>query len=256
MHLKGLAGKPNPQMALTNYLAAAGKGHLPSHVALGHWFYHGSRAEGGQKPDHVRALQWFKQPAEAGDPDAEFSYAVLLLTRERASSTALTCLESAARKGHAQAQLYLAVQLEKEARTPDEYSRILDLYRAAAAAGLARAHFALGHIMQAGLVEGHGPERAAYHFRLAANDNYAPAQHALGLAYASGKGVPASSVESIRWFERAAENFSPDACESLALAYQHGGGVITNDVKAAEYRAKGSAFTELRIASDPFRASP
>lgn len=256
IHLHGTAGEPDIPTALTNFLIAAEKGHRPSQVALGKFYHKGDGAKGGPQPDYTKALHWFKTAAEAGDPEAEFGYAELLLNRAGVTSTVVTSLERSARKGYPQAQLYLAAILEKDAKSTDDYARVIDLYRAAAAAGLARAHYALGNIKRAGLIGVEGLEEAVSHFRIAANEGYAPAQYALGQAYESGKVLPQSAVESVRWFERAAGNFSMEACEALAVAYQVGNGVITNDAKAAEYRAKASAIKGLHSASNPLRPRP
>ena len=59
-------------------------------------------------------------------------------------------------------------------------------------------------------------------YRAAADRGYAKAQTALGLLYDEGKGVPQDYDEALKWFRRAAEQGDPPAQFQLGYMYQVG----------------------------------
>ena len=62
----------------------------------------------------------------------------------------------------------------------------------------------------------------------AAKDNHGPAQHALGVMYLQGMGVPANAAGAAQWLQKAADQQVPDALYNLAQLYEHGHGVRQN----------------------------
>jgi hypothetical protein len=76
------------------------------------------------------------------------------------------------------------------------------------------------------------PEDAARWYLKAADQGFAVAQNALGVAYARGDGVKESKTEAVRWFRQAAEQGNVDAQYNLGLTYVNGDGVARDYVQA------------------------
>ena len=66
----------------------------------------------------------------------------------------------------------------------------------------------------------------------AAKQNHGPAQHALGVMYLQGMGVPPNPTAAAGWLEKAARNQIPEALYNLAQLYEHGNGVRPNLTRA------------------------
>lgn len=74
----------------------------------------------------------------------------------------------------------------------------------------------------------------------AANQNYAPAQDNVGLAYKYGDGVELNLTNAFEWFTKSAnQNFAP-AQNDLGLAYEYGEGVEKSVSKAFEWYQKSA----------------
>ena len=63
----------------------------------------------------------------------------------------------------------------------------------------------------------------------------ADAQHALGLMYANGKGVPHDWTEAVKWFRKAAEQGHADGQVYLGQSYHLGEGVPEDDTEAVKW---------------------
>ena len=68
--------------------------------------------------------------------------------------------------------------------------------------------------------------------RQAAQQGNASAQYALGIAYATGKGVPQEDAQALVWYRRAAEQGHEKAQHNLGLMYQNGEGTLKNNAEA------------------------
>jgi len=79
-------------------------------------------------------------------------------------------------------------------------------------------------------------EIVKWYYRAAELGN-AEAMNALGVAHATGWGVPVDPVASLRWFVHAAERGSIAAMSNLGKAYYHGVGVPADFVEAAKWFA-------------------
>lgn len=94
---------------------------------------------------------------------------------------------------------------------------------------------------------------AVKYFRLAANENYAPAQDKLAWMYQKGWGVEQSYTQAVSWFRKAAEQGNTEALASMGLMYLKGWGVPQNYDTALEWygkaAAKGSEVAQRRINS-------
>ena len=96
-------------------------------------------------------------------------------------------------------------------RSPIEAAR---WYRLAADQGEPWAQYKLGMLYLGGADP--DPARAVEHLRRAAAAGLAPAQKALGDAYAKGTGVEPDVREALRWYGQAAEQGEPWALFLLA----------------------------------------
>jgi TPR repeat protein len=62
-------------------------------------------------------------------------------------------------------------------------------------------------------------EEAVKWYRLAAEQEVAPAQCNLGLCYQTGRGVPQNTAEAVKWFIRAARQGDKTAQHNLGVHY-------------------------------------
>jgi TPR repeat protein len=88
-------------------------------------------------------------------------------------------------------------------------------------------------------------------WRKAAEQGHAKAQYRLGLAYASGEGIPKDLAEAAIWYRKAADQGHLNAQYALAWAYSTGEGVPKDPSQAAVwYRCaaeKGLARAQYRL---------
>jgi TPR repeat protein len=81
-------------------------------------------------------------------------------------------------------------------------------------------------------------------YRKAAENNYADAQHNMGLFYESGIGVAKDDVEAVKWYRKTAEQDITDAQNNLGVHYAFGTGVAKDYVVGYKWillaAAKGS----------------
>ena len=75
-------------------------------------------------------------------------------------------------------------------------------------------------------------EAALREWRPLAEQGDPEAQHALGVMYADGRGVPQNDAEAAKWFRKAAEQGFPEAQHNLGVMYVNGRGVPPNEVQA------------------------
>ena len=76
-------------------------------------------------------------------------------------------------------------------------------------------------------------------YRKAAEQDYAPAQFNLGLAYAHGNGVTKDEAKAVSWFRKAADQIHAFAQNSLGVAYANGSGVTKDEVEAVKMVSQG-----------------
>ena len=93
--------------------------------------------------------------------------------------------------------------------------------RKAAKRHFAPAEFLLGSWYETSPMSGteKNPAQAAYWYRRAAQQGYAPAQDNLGVLYDKGAGVPADNEQARKWYRLAAEQGDGTAAANLAHNY-------------------------------------
>ena len=210
----------------------------------------------------TQAAQLYQQAALTGHASAQASLAYLLETGTGVSRNAEKALEfytRAARQGHAVAQYNLGRIFQNglsdgiKEISPDAEQAEYYLQRAAAH-GIISAHHQLGMLyynfglqIAANSLNNDdlkswdtnkdnviSPQENRYlrdahdHFLLAAQKDYGPALHALGVMYFQGQGVQNNPEKAVYWLEKAAAFPQPDSYYNLAQLYETGRGTEIN----------------------------
>lgn len=268
---------PNHNDALPLLLQAAEQGHAEAAFQLAGCYFYGR----GATTCRNTAIHWLQQAANNGHAYARYN----LLQLQEAEGTALVDLlaaytqlantdflpaqlrlmqhytdikhpaalhwtEKAAALNHPVAQYHLA-QHYQYAPTPD-LARAHELYRKAAAQGLAEAHWQLGNQYRYGQAVAPDPDAAAEHLQHAAENGIISAQTALAeVLQQQGR-----HAEAIHWFQTASARHDSNAHAALAQLYllgQH----LARDYTLARRHAEAAAATQhpeaLRILGDIYR---
>ncbi len=131
--------------------------------------------------------------------------------------------------------LLLAVVVQLYAQQTEEDRRGLELLKAQAESGNAKAQCVLGDFYTSGVVVPKDSTQAVSWYRKAAELGDAKAQYNLSLHYRDGDGVTKDLAETAKWCRKSADQGYPDAQSLLGLSYQLGFGVTTNAVEAAKW---------------------
>lgn len=83
-------------------------------------------------------------------------------------------------------------------------------------------------------------EEAIPLFILAAEQNNADAQYALGACYRYGRGVSQDYYEAVKWYQKAAEQGHRSAQYSMGLCYSRGHGATQDNQEAAKWYRKAA----------------
>ncbi|MCP5080254.1 MAG: SEL1-like repeat protein [Alphaproteobacteria bacterium] len=234
MYEKGWGVEKNETHAAQLYLTAANAGLADAQASIG-MMYHGGK---GVTRNYVEAGNWFLLAARQGNARAQNNLGQMFtrgLGVKKDYRRALKWYARAAQQGLPVALLNLGLLHEKGLGTPVNEKEATRLYRLAAkVSGKTLADIKpnpnagkisdapLGEVQEAAkngdagsqlelalrLQHGKGlkadPVEAARLLRLAAVQRLAPAQHALGRAYAMGIGVPQDYVLAHKWLNLAA----------------------------------------------------
>lgn len=172
----------------------------------------------GIRQDHAKAAEWYRLAAAQGDAYALSSLGLMAiegrgLPLNRDQGRAW--LEQAASKGEPTASYNLALIL-------------------------------LSSNAEADL------RRAADLLQIAARNEISDAQHALGVLYLRGRGVPRDTAAAARWFLKAAENGNTSGEVEYAILLFNGEGVAPDEKLAARYfrraAGRGNAIAQNRLA--------
>jgi len=190
-----------------NTLKAARIGVRESQYEVGLMYAHGM----GVAQDLEQAVYWIQKSAEKGLASAQY----LLATRYASGAgvaqdekQAVWWFLQAAQQGHAKA-LYKLGKSFAVAHLGVASSCIQE----AAQMGLAEAQFAMGQELSS--EQSADYEQALHWYAQAAEQDFAPAQCALGALYASGKGVEKDIEEARFWYRKAVRQNSPAAQVAL-----------------------------------------
>lgn len=116
-----------------------------------------------------------------------------------------------------------------------DYSTALAIWRPRAEKGEATSQHALGVMYDQGQGVPKDAAMAAVWFRKAAEQGWPLSQFRLGLSYELGEGVGQSSVDAANWYRKAAESGLTPAQHKLGVAYSSGLGVPRNYTEAAKW---------------------
>ncbi len=227
--------------------------------------------------DVALAERYLRRAAVAGNADAKYSLAMLLLTSpDKAGSrkeaidllqqSAKTVPESvymlalvkarespepaaaerkvvaaAAEAGFAPAQYQLGVDMLREG--PDKARDLVaaEWLGRASDQGIVPASFDLGILYLEGVRVPRDVGKAFRMLNRAADAGSASAEYAIGRAYTLGEGVTADHRQAILYTSRAAAKGLPEAEYAMGFAYSHGVGVPVDDALALEWFKRAAA---------------
>lgn len=137
------------------------------------------------------------------------------------------------------------IELGRRLNEQKDYEKEIAHWRALAEKGDAFSQFKLGYKYNSGAQGVPKDYKTAFNWTFrAAEQGYALAQYNLGIFYANGEGVEASTGDSIFWFNKAAAQGDLQSTYYLAEAYETGEGVPKNRKMAFDLY-KGVAETVL-----------
>ena len=195
-------------------------------------------SESSDRQAAERALGFFREAAEAGNPPAQHVLGVSYLAGigvKKDIEQGLVWLNKSAAQGYADAQFKLASLYMRGEVVPADMFRVLEFARKAAEQGHAEAQYNLGTIYATGKGVEKNAEVSAAWFQKAAEGGHPTAQSNLGVLYASG-GVLEKNMElAIQWWRKAAAQGQPSAQFNLAQALVEGKAVPKDLVEAYKW---------------------
>jgi TPR repeat protein len=183
------------------------------------------RADKSADPAHARD-EVIAKAAGAGFAPAQYRLATSLLAKgdEASAAKARELLEEAAKQQYTEAQVELALVLEKAKRDAD-VPRIVKLLESASDSGSPRADYALGMRYIKAIGVKRDSERALRLVRRSAMAGYEPAQYALAFLIGQGIGTGTDDAAALYWLRRSAEQGNANAMHGIGNAYANGWGV-------------------------------
>ena len=157
------------------------------------------------------AMRWYRQAAEAGNPEAQFYLGYIHdrgLRGANSLSEAIGWYRKAAEQGEVRAQFRLGLLFDSDPRLQRDPAEAQSWYEAAAAEGHAEAQFNLAR-----LVEAEDAARAAELYALAAEAGIGQAAYNLALLRINGPDEIYDPAEAWRWALRAQDLGAPGAKE-------------------------------------------
>lgn len=234
----------NPEEGIRLVREAADKGDAGGQVLLGSVYANGL----GVPRDFAEAMRWYRRAADRGVPQGQFDVGLLYLNGEgvrRDLGEAERWLGLAAAQGHDRAKTVLLSVASLHAAgqgTPRRCTHAIEILRGLADAGFAPASVQLGGLYLRGC--GEVAPDVAEGVRLTrtyAERGDATAQANLGLAHATGTGVPLDYGEALRWNRMSAAQGSPLGQAHVGLHYLWGQGVARDVAEAKRWFALAAA---------------
>ena len=234
--------------------AALGAAAFAAPQAVGSDFFAGYEAF--QRGDYQEAHAAWSRLARAGDVDAQFNLGALyengLGAPADAEKAAVWYREAAARRLDL-ARLALARLQRTGALEPDPDEDRIKLLETAARRGLAEAQYELGVAYDRGLGVTQNHATAAGWYQRAAEQGLTDAQYNLATLYDEGLGTPRDVLRAREWYIRAADAGQARAMNNLGYIYEKGLGGLRDYGKAVVWyrRAarKGLAIAQSNLAA-------
>ena len=193
----------------------------------------------GVRQDLKAAAFWYGEAAKNGDPNAMFSYAMLLMEgrhvpRDQKRADAL--MKKAADAGNASAQFNHAQVFVADAPGPEGLKTALPYYEKAADQGIADAQYAVAQIYATlpDLPEAKKTKARDYLVR-AARAGFDTAELDMGIWLVNGVGGPRDAEEGYKWLEQAARRGNVAAQNKVAHLLINAIGTRPNPVEAAKW---------------------
>lgn len=185
------------------------------------------------------AAEWYGKAADAGMPEAQLQYALILLDAKgvkRDIDRARSLLKSAAESGNRAAEFNYAQFLLDRDHNDEAQKTAVDYYEKAAKAGLADAQYAMSQAYAAGLGGRTVDEAEARRWMaLAAAQNFDTAQVDLGTWLVEGRGGARDMKAGFGWIRTAALGGNVAAQNRLAKLYVEGLGVEPDIIQGAAW---------------------
>lgn len=166
--------------------------------------------------------QTLARKATAGDPVAQYRYAVIIVNDNNASPQsrrqAIDWLLQSTAAGNRNAPAILGLCYTTGHITPKNLKEALHYLRLASDRDHHRAQLLLGHLYANGLGTTPSPTKAVEQIRYAAMQGSPQAAELMFLCFYDGFGVPRNQDLALGWLENAAEFGSNDAKRLLKLA--------------------------------------
>lgn len=210
----------------------AANGDVKAMVLLGTMYENGQ----GTEESAESAREWFGKAAEAGDADAQYEYAMLLLDENAGDvdpASAASWLAKAAGNGNDKAQYNLALIYSGQYGADPDWPKAVEWFGKSAAAGNPKAQYNLGLLYLDGKGVTANPVAAAEWLSKAALKGMPEAALEYGVLVIRGEGVERNVDIGVRWLRYAAEHGHPVAQNRLARIYAAGTGVASDPVEAA-----------------------
>lgn len=184
----------------------------------------------GVDEDYAKAVQYFAEAAELGDPDAMYEYATHYGKGDGIEQDYNKCvewLEKAIENGNEKACYLLGVMNENGIGMEPEYGTAMIYYNAAADAGYPDALYRLYEIYHDGDMGEEADIEKAHDYLAKAIDAESPeAMCRMGLLFYTGDdGITQNYAKAKAWFEKAADEDSGEAFYWLGIMYARGDGM-------------------------------
>lgn len=192
----------------------------------------------GVKPDATKAARWYQEAARRRLGLAQ----VALVRLQRAGAIdskvvedGIRLLETAARRGSAEAQYELGVAYDRGLGVTQNFATAAGWYQRAAEQGLADAQYNVAALYDQGLGTARDPARALEWYTRAADAGEPRAMNNLGYLYEKGFDGPQDYAKAVSWYRRAARSGLAIAQSNLAALYYLGHGVERDLERAARW---------------------
>ena len=238
------------------YEKAAAQGNDAAQNNLGVLYYKGL----GVAKNPAKAREWAEKAVKQGNNDAKELLKALDSGKEGAAdsttendSEIMAALQlggqadnkknyTAAEKGNAEAQYWLAILYEHGRGTKQNYAKARQWYEKAAKQGDINAQVSLGQMYKDGKGGKQDYSKARQWWEKAAQKGSAYAQKRLGDLYSDGHGVKQDYDKARQWWEKAAAQNNGEALSHLGWFYENGKGGEPDYAKARQYYQKAAAI--------------
>ena len=188
---------------LTNYEAAAKRGHIMAMYALGELYYRDEKL----KQDLTKAMEYYKIAADKGYAPAQYSLAVFYFNGFVGESNPVEAMKycnMAASQDYGKAQCLLGELYYYGKGVEEDKYKAIDWYTKAARAGVAQAIYNLGVFYHEGAWLEKDDDKAMDLYMKAAKKGYAPANITIGSMYYHGEnGLEKNLDKAIEYFVEA-----------------------------------------------------